>query len=160
MYLFGSTEPSGFHTGVNVPIIRCYTDAGVISPRNLEFLEFHCFPGHHWVVRNCSCTHAFFTSYVFFSAQFEFLFYVHSFCTSNQFLDNFYSDAGKNHAFLVQISPIAKIIISQLPGLSEKSSAVIGQFVITTAVRGVPKPQQTACLFWFGYPPSRELKRN
>ena len=57
-------------------------------------------------------------------------------------------------------SIIAKIIISRLPGLPEKSSAVIGQFVITTAVRGVPKPQQTACLFWFGYPPSRELETN
>ena len=34
--------------------------------------------------------------------------------------------------------------IHLLPGLSGKSSAVIGQFVITTAVRGVPKPQQTA----------------
>ena len=39
--------------------------------------------------------------------------------------------------------------IHLLPGLSGKSSAVIGQFVITTAVRGVPKPQQTAVLRLF-----------
>ena len=61
------------------------------------------------------------------------------------------------------VSTIAKIIISRLPGLSEKSSAVIGQFVITTAVRGVPKSQQTAVLRLFvlaWVPPSRELETN
>ena len=62
-----------------------------------------------------------------------------------------------------EANTIAKIIVSRLPGLSEKSSAVIGQFVITTAVRGYRnhnKRPYYGCLFWFGYPPSRELETN
>ena len=49
---------------------------------------------------------------------------------------------------------IAKIIISRLPGLSEKSIAVIGQFVITTANCfgfGTPPPKGCSTVVCWGF---------